>query len=431
MLATGPYRIENVRLTGYAVYTNMVPGGAFRGFGDPQVCFAYDSQIDAIAHALGMDPVELRLKNLVEEGEQMPSGQTMRSVTARECLRAAAEAIGYRPDRPRQAGRGIGFACADALYGGFPSGANVRVNEDGTAVVVLGTTDIGQGMETAMVQIAAAELGLRVEDVSVSVGDTDAAPFDMGSFGSRVTFHTGNAVKRAAAEVRRQLLAAAAEMLEANADDLELAESRVAVRGDPDRTLTVAQVARFLYFSRETTITASGTHGAEEYDIPLKIDGTQYGVLCTNAFSAQAAEVEVDPETGEVRLLRLVAALDCGKAINPQLVEGQIEGGAATGVGLVLWEELLHEDGRPVNAEFMDYLVPTAQDVPHIAARIVELPQHDGPFGAKGVGDGPPTGTTAAIANAVFDATGVRIRQLPLTPERVLAALAEAGSGSR
>ncbi len=429
-LSAGPYKIPNVKITGYAVYTNDIPGGAFRGFGDPQVCFAYESQMDDIAARLGIDPVDFRLKNAVEEGELMPHGQEMRSVTLKECLSEAVAKSDWREKRAQKrtvekTKRGVGLACSDGLYGGFASGAIIKVNEDGSVMLSVGATDVGQGSDTALVQIAAEELGVRYEDIQVVLSDTDASPFDIGSFASRVTYHAGNAVKSAASDARRQLFDVAAELLEAKPEDLLAREGKVFVKGSPDKMVPIPVVARVACFVKERSIIGVGSHGCDAYAGPWNVQGIAYGALATNSFAAQVAEVEVDTETGHVKLLKMTAALDCGKAINPGIVEGQIEGGVAIGIGYGLFEELQTPDGRVANGEFKDYLIPTALDIPDIEPIIVEKPQHDGPFGAKGVGDAPPVGVAAAISNAIFDATGVRIKELPITPEKVLKALDE------
>ncbi|MFQ5804283.1 MAG: xanthine dehydrogenase family protein molybdopterin-binding subunit [Candidatus Methylomirabilales bacterium] len=321
--------------------------------------------------------------------------------------------------------RGKGIACM--IYPvGFtsypnPSAAFVKVNQDGTAVVFTGATDVGQGSTTVLAQIAAEELGITHDAVTMVTSDTERTPYDLGSVASRVTYIVGNAVKGAAAEAKRVLLEVTGEMLEVSVDDLEVGDGRIHVRGFPERNVPISQVAK-----EATLVKGRPPMGAGSYNpVTTFLDpetgrGKPYEAY---VFAAQIAEVEVDTETGEVEVLRIAAAHDCGKAINPMLLEGQIEGGVCMGLGYGLLEEMVLEGGEVKNPQFTDYILPTALDMPEIEVAIVEEPAPRGPFGAKGIAEASPLPTAPAIINAIQDAVGVRIRELPATPEKILAAL--------
>lgn len=321
--------------------------------------------------------------------------------------------------------RGRGIACM--LYPiGFtsypnPGSAFVKINQDGTAVVLTGATDVGQGSTTALAQIAAEELGIPYDSITMVTADTERTPFDLGSVASRVTYIVGNAVKRAAAGAKQGLLEAAEDMLEASIDDLVIEEGRVYVRGSPDRSVPVSEVAQAAMMVKGRPPMGEGSYNPTTTFLdPETGEGQPYEEY---VYATQIAEVEVDTETGEVEVLRIVAAHDCGKAINPMLLEGQLEGGVAMGLGYALYEEMVVEGGAVQNPQFTDYVLPTALDVPDIEIAIVEKPAPKGPFGAKGVAEASLLPTAPAIINAIYDAVGVRIRELPATPEKILAGL--------
>jgi len=321
--------------------------------------------------------------------------------------------------------RGKGIACM--LYPiGFtsypnPGSAFVKVHQDGTAVVSTGATDVGQGSTTVLAQIAAEELGILYENLTMITSDTERTPFDLGSVASRVTYIVGNAVKQAAAEAKQILLEAAEDMLEVGVEDLEAGDGLITVKGFPERNVTMAQAAQHATMGKGRPPMGSGSYNPETTFLdPETGQGKPYEEY---VYATQIAEVEVDTETGEVKVLRLVAAHDCGKAINPMLMEGQLEGGVAMGLGYGLLEEMVSKEGEVQNPQFTDYILPTALDVPDIDLAIVEDPAPKGPFGAKGISEAALLPTAPAIINAIYDAVGVRIRDLPATPVKILAAL--------
>lgn len=400
----GVYDIPNVEYHGYDVHTNKPPTGAYRAPGGPQASFASEAQLNKIAHALGIDPVEFRIMNMREGPE----------VDFKLVLRTVAEAAGWS-SRTKGPNEGWGVAIGEWTNGAGPSSAMCSLQEDGSVKVFSGLMDL-TGTDTAMAQIAAEVVGVTVDKVAVVRGDTDSVPMAPGSGGSQITFSMGNAVKRAAAEVRERVLQVASDMLEARPDDLDLRDNRVSVRGAPDRSVTLAQVAQ----------QASKTTGG-----PVAGKGSFAREPSATTIAAQIVKVEVDPDSGKVWLRKVVGSLDCGKAINPMAVEGQMEGGAAQGLGWGLWEQIVYApDGRVLNPGFLDYHIPTALDLPDIQSVLVEVPTLNGPFGAKGVGEPPITPGIAAIQEAIYDAVGVELHEVPFTPERVRAAIRAKANGA-
>jgi CO/xanthine dehydrogenase Mo-binding subunit len=430
----GPYRIPNIDLTSYCVYTNKPPAGAFRGFGVPQVCWAYESQMDDIARRLGIDPVELRLKNMVQEGDTFVTGDTLVSVGISECLRQAAEAIGWKgteaasaiaTDRPGIV-RGKGIACMiKSTMTPSNSAASVRLNADGSAQLLTSSVEIGQGTTTSLAQIVADAIGIEVGRVSVTLPDTDVTPYDQSTSSSRTTFSMGHAAHEAGIRIREQLLEAAASELEISPGDLEIAGGTIQVKGAPQRSMTIPEV-----FSGIFGTPVGSLFGAFDFQTPGGLD-PDTGKGRASAFwflSAAAAEVEVDTETGKVRVLEMVTAVDVGKAINPLQCHLQNEGSMLTALGSALFEEMAFERGQPINASFVEYMLPSLEDSPHrFTSLLVETPHPDGPFGAKGVGEAAIGPVAPAIGNAVANALGgIRIRHLPIRPDRVVDALDEA-----
>ncbi|MFN8457274.1 MAG: molybdopterin cofactor-binding domain-containing protein [Anaerolineae bacterium] len=417
------YRCEHVRVEGCCVYTNVPIAGAFRGYGAVQAYYALDSQMDEIAHMLGMDPVDLRIKNAVTEGDPSPSGHALLGDCLAPCLRRGAAEVNWserRQQRSSQNGKikrgwGVGtemHGCS--AYPGVKEKADavMRMNEDGSIHLFTGAADLGTGARTALSQIAAEELGIRFEDVKIITGDTDLVPFDHGAHASRTTFLVGGAIQRAATDLKQQVLALAADKLEVAAEDLMVREGRVRVKGSPERGMTVREVIR------------------GEGGLPPRVLFGRATNETTKAYSfgAHFVEVEVDTETGQVKVAQVVAVHEIGKVINPIAAEGQIEGGLQQGIGHSLTEDLVidPQTGRALNANFVDYKMPLALDMPKIKVIMLELaPDPKGPFGAKGVGEDPIVPIAPAIANAVYDAIGVRIREIPITPEKVLQALRE------
>jgi CO/xanthine dehydrogenase Mo-binding subunit len=371
--------------------------------------------MDIMARELGLDPLEVRLKNAVQEGDLLPGDRPYPRIGLRECLERMRDSDLWR-DRgrlerePGPRRRGIGVAAGGWPGGLQPAAATVMLNGDGTIGVLVGANDI-TGTNTSFAQIAAEELALPVSRVRVTTGDTRTAPFAGVTGGSKTLFTVGRAVKAAAEDARRQILNTAAQRLEVPVEDLECADGVVASRADPEKSITFDRLARI-------------TTGFGAAYPPVVGRGAIAARKQAPGFSVQAAEVEVDTDTGQVRVLRYVTAQDVGFAVNPLSVEGQMEGATTQGIGMGLFEEMLYDDkGRLLNPGLLDYRMPTAADVPHIETLIVEVPSEDGPYGARGVGEPPVTPGSAAIANAVHDAIGVRITEIPLTPERILRAL--------
>jgi xanthine dehydrogenase molybdenum-binding subunit len=418
----GPYNIPHVRFEAACVYTNKMGCGSFRGPGGIQAHFAGESQIDIICRELGMDPVEFRRRNGVQEGGTSGAGVRLRRVGMRQALDRAAEVAGWGESRPRQPGTltGRGIACGEwRLGGGRGSGAWVKLNEDGTVHLIAGMSEIGSGSSTAMVQIAAEVLGVGADAVALISGDTETTPFDTLTAASRVTVSVGNAVKRAATDARDQLLRLAAERLEANVADLECGGGRITVKGSPERGYALGELARYAQTLGPGPILGRGSFASRP---PQSL----------HTFGTQVVEVEVDRETGQVVLTRIVAAHDVGCAINPQGVEGQIQGGVTQAIGHTLMEEVKYSaDGDPQNAGFLDYKIPSILDLPLIEPVIVEEADEEGPFGARGIGEPPILALAPAIANAIFDAVGVRITSLPITAEKVRQALREQGAAAK
>jgi len=376
-----------------------------------------------------MDPLDLRLRNAAEPGDITAHGFHYISCGLKECFKQVSEAIEWKRKRSQKgSGRGLGISATSHVCGNrsfFPlfdgATAYVRIDEGGNVKVITGEVEVGQGLLTAYATIVAETLGVMPRMVTVEPPDTDVAPFGLGTWGDRGTFIGGAAVKLAAAEARKELLAVASEMLEADPSDLDCKEGKVFVKGSPEKGLPFHEVAATAVYTRGgAPILGKGTF------IPNSeiADSTRYGnVSGAYAFGAQAAEVEVDEETGRIRLVEVVAAHDVGRALNRTTTEGQIEGATVQGIGYALFEEVEFAEGVMLNPDYLNYRVPTALDVPPITSLIVETIDPAGPFGAKGVAEPAMTPTAPAIANAIYNATGVRIKRLPITPEKVLGSL--------
>lgn len=389
------YRVPHVKYRARTVYTNTQPTGAFRGFGNPEITFAIESQMDELARKIGIHPIEMRVRNANRAGETTPQGSKITSCGFQDCLEAVRARLtkASKPSAPHLR-RGVGIAAVFHVGGGARiyrsdgCGAMVKIDDFGKVTVIVGATDIGQGMETVMAQIAATELGVPLDSVRVANADTDVRPWDVGVHASRTTFIGGNAVLLACRDAKKQI--------------------------EGFGTAPLDKLVRALHFKSGGNVVI----GRAYFDPPnAMVDKENKGnVSAAYVFGAQAVEVEVDVETGRVEVLRVVAAHDVGRAINPMHVEAQIEGGVMQGIGYALLEEF-------PSSNFVDYHMPTAADVPKIEAVIVESNDPSGPFGAKGVGEPPIVPIAAALANAVFDATGVRMRELPMTSERMWRAL--------
>ena len=422
------YRCPNVRFDGYSVYTNKSLCGAFRGYGNPQINFALESQMDMIAEKLGIDPVELRLKNYRGLGEIDPvRGDEIRSDGMKECLSKGAKKFGWNQKRTKRITegtrkRGVGMSCLVHHSGARfaipdPASAIVMLNSDGSASLITGAADDGQGNRTVLAQIAAEELGIGFDQVSVSDTDTDITPFDSGTHASRQTYAGGIAVKKAAAEAKNILLSFASEHLDVKEERLRIKDGLIYDVKNPATNISVSALLMRLQY--------------EDLSIGKQIIGVATGVAPSSPpiFGTNFAEVEVDIETGEVHVIRLTCAFDAGRAINPTHVEGQITGGAVMGIGYALTEGLIIENGKVLNNNFTDYRIPRACDIPEIDAIIVESNEPTGAFGAKGVGEATMAGTAAAIANAIYNAVGVRVKELPITQEKIVRELHLTRSG--
>jgi len=420
LVLAGPYRIPNLVLEGYAVYTNKTNCGSFRAPSGPQANFAVESQMDIIADALGLDPLEFRLRNIVREGDEGPTGQVLTGVGLEECLRRAAAAIGWDDRRPTP-GRGKGLACGWWTTTGGSSGVYVKINPDGTVALNTGAAEIGTAALTGAAQVLAEELGVDLADISVVSADTFSTPFDFGAQGSRTAFAVGNACRAAAADLKRQLLGLAREQLGVPMERLEVRDKAVVGSG---ARVGLAELARLSQASGGGLI-AHGTFIAPPtaYDAK-RVEAHVYPAFHSPSFHAHAVDLSVDRETGEISIHRYVVAQDVGFAVNPAAVEGQIEGGVAQGLGQALSEEIVYAEGRVVNANLTDYKMPTAPDLPRIESILVQHASLVGPYGAKGVGEPPNIEPPAAVANAVAAAVGVRVATLPITAEKVALALA-------
>ena len=319
----------------------------------------------------------------------------------------------------------IGFTVA-----ANPSAATVKINEDGTATVLTGTVETGQGALTVLGQIAAEELGISADDVHVVSADTDTTPMDTGAIASRTTYVTGNAIQLAEEKAKEILFEVAAPLLRVKADQLEAADRKIQVKGFPQRCLPIAEVANHAQFVMG--MPAIGSASFNPPTVEMDPETGQGKPFSTYVYATQIAEVEVDDETGEVDVIRIAAAHDCGTAINPMLVEGQVQGGISMGIGFAMQEEMLFdENGLQINPNLTNYIMPTSLDMPEIEVDIVENYDPTGPFGAKGVGEPTSVPTAAAILNAIHDAVGVRIYSLPATAEKILAAIKEKGAEER
>ncbi len=423
LVLAGPYKIPNLRLEGFAVYTNKTNCGSFRAPSGPQANFAVESQMDIIADALGLDPLEFRLKNIVREGDEGPTGQVLNAVGLEECLRKAAAAIGWSDRRPGK-WRGKGLACGWWTTTGGSSGVYVKINPDGTVALNTGAAEIGTAALTGAAQVLAEELTVDLADISVVSADTFSTPFDFGAQGSRTAFAVGNACRAAVADLKPRVFALAAAQLGVEAEACALADKHVVADG---KRISLADLARL---SQQTGggLIAQGTFIAPPtaYDAK-RVEGHVYPAFHSPSFHAHAVDLSVDPETGEVTLHKYVVAQDVGFAMNPTYIEGQIEGGVAQGLGQALSEEIVYEGGRVLNANLTDYKMPTTLDMPRVDTILVQHPSLVGPYGAKGVGEPPNIEPPAAVANAVAAATGLRVTVLPITAERIALGLRDAG----
>jgi CO/xanthine dehydrogenase Mo-binding subunit len=403
--AGGPYKIPHVHIEGVQVYTNTIPGGFMRAPGEPQTLFAIESHMDCIARQLGTDPLDFRVKNLIEEGEETPIGTRYQGIRAKETLEAAAVASGYRTPKTPHIGRGI--AISERPPAGGESHAAVTLNPDGSVVVHTSIFEPGTGTYTILRQIVAEELHLPLSSIQVQVWDTDGVPFDTGVGGSRVTRVAGQAAYQAAGEASRALLRVAAEVLDWPEDSMTLQGAEVIHQETGESHPWATLLQRW----GQPVVGRASVHDMQPSPV--------------TSFTAQVAEVSVDPETGAVQLLRFTTAHDVGRVLNPVDHQGQIEGAVVQGIGYGLTEELGVDEGRVDSANFGDYKIPNVKDIPELKTVVLASESGPGPYNAKGIGENPVGPVAPAIANAVADAVGVRIRDLPITAEKVYRALAD------
>ena len=426
------YNVPNIRFHADLVYTNKEMGTAFRGFGNPQVSFATETQLDELAEKIGMDPLALRLANSNRAMETTSCGAEVCGCGMTDCMVAAAERMDWdakRAAKPEGVRRGVGVANmvhtggGGRFYGFNSAEAFIKLSDEGTVTLITSAQDMGQGSHTSMAQIAAEGLGVRLSDINVLSHDTDLTPYDLGSWGSRASFMDGNAVLAAARDARKALAEAAAEMLEAEPEDIEIEDSMIWVRGS-DEKHELSEIVDHAVNAHGQPLSGTGKFVdklPEGYTIPTAF---AKNIPCFS-FGTQMAEVEVDEETGQVTVVKVVAAHETGTTINQTMAEGQIEGSVAQGIGFALMERLVRVDGRIVNDRFLDYKIPNIGDMPQVEAILVETEGTNGPFGAKGIGEPGLVPTAPAIANAIYDAVGVRFHELPITREMVLQAVKE------
>ncbi|MGB9846389.1 MAG: xanthine dehydrogenase family protein molybdopterin-binding subunit, partial [Desulfotomaculales bacterium] len=400
---------------------------AMRGYGNPQITFAIESQIDTLAEMAGIDPLEFRLINANTPGEVTPQKFQVTSCGLKECLETVRAKLGWDEKRGRGGGRGVGVAALLHVGGGARiyrsdgCGVILKIDDFGRVTVLTGATDMGQGSETVIAQIVAEELGVKVGDVTVVNNNTDTETWDVGAHASRTTFIAGNAALRAARRAKEKILVAAARVLKLDAADLYLEGGQIRSSSQPGVQLELARLLRQMHFaSGGQVITADYFYDPNTEMLNRNMSGN---LSAAYTYGAHGVEVEVDRETGQVKILNYICAIDAGRAINPMLLEGQLEGGVAMGIGYALTEELKLADGKVLNPNFLDYRLPTSLDAPKVQSVIVETADPEGPFGAKGIGEPPAVAAAPAIANAIYDAVGVRLRELPMTPERILAAI--------
>jgi CO/xanthine dehydrogenase Mo-binding subunit len=416
------YQFPNFEVRGYEVLTHKPSIAAYRAPTAPHTFFAIDSQMESMAREIGMDAVEFRMRHLMQEGDPMANGQKWQSNGAKQVLARVAEHPLWKnraawSAQSNKNGRGLcgtGLAVGGWIPGLQPTGATVRLNPDGSLSVLTGQVDIA-GTNIALAQIAASAYGVDLDRVRITTGDTDVAPMTGLSAGSKTIYTVGTAVLEAAKDARNQTLQIAAAEMEAAVEDLEIEDGRVVVRGVPDKGVTLASIGKKgnLYMSKVPPVLGV-SHPAFSVQAP--------------AFAAELARIEVDPDTGETTIHDFVVVQDAGKAINPLGVEGQMQGGAVQSIGIALTEAMMYDkDGRLMNPSLLDYRKLTAADLPNIETIIVEVPSPAGPFGARGVGEPPIVPAPAALANAVADATGVRLTELPMTPERIALGLVARG----
>ena len=426
-----PYKVPAIEYHGKLVYSNRAPCGTVRGQEIVLAQYCVDSLLGMVAEDLGIDQVEIRAINAVTNNWTTANGIVVDACGLPECIEKSGEMIGWKESRKsRPKGRGIGLSCAShpsgvRLGGHFGSSVLLKLQEDGKVILTHGGTEIGQGCNTIFCQMAAESLGIPFEDVLQGPSDSDTAILDSGMFSDRCTYWDGNATIAAANDLKRQLADIAAKKLQARPEDLEFKNSRIHVKGQPERGIKILEAVRTAYYDLGTPLYGRGYWAATDIDI---VDWkTGMGNLAHGLdFIATAIELEVDRETGKITLIKAAHGDDAGQPINPLLLEGQVNGGSTHLAGQALFEESLYDEkGRALNFTWRDYKQPTSMDAPEYWVKHIHTHDPYGPFGAKGAGEASSCSTMAAIANGVYDAVGVRIKDLPITPEKILKALRE------
>ena len=425
--AAGPYKIPNLKIDSYSVYTNKPPAGAFRGFGVSQSAWAVESQMDIIAATLKMDPLELRKQNGYNEGDKFVTEETLRAIGLKECLDEVAKSIGWDSSRFKgsrvqsskgeNTKRGKGLACMiKATITPSISCAVMKLNEDASLSIYTGTVEMGQGSETVLAQIAGKELGIPLQTIQVLGVDTDVVPYDLTTSSSRSTFHMGKAIQLAAQDIMRQLKQIVVKEYGMPEDKVTFADGKIRLA---ETQLDYAEVMFKRFGMQGGTLVGDGQVKTLVKD--------EFGEKSTSAFwfvAAGAAEVEVDLDTGKFKLIKYATAVDVGKALNPLGCRQQLAGAAITGIGQAMFEEIAYDNGQLINPNLVDYVLPSLGDMPTVIDPIcVEVPDRNGPFGAKGIGESALIPVAPAIANAIYDAVGVRIKDLPIKAEKIYLAL--------
>jgi CO/xanthine dehydrogenase Mo-binding subunit len=427
--AAGPYKIPNLKIDSYSVYTNKPPAGAFRGFGVSQSAWAVESQMDIIAAALKIDPLELRKKNGYDEGDRFVTEEKLHAVGLKECLDEVARSIGWDSNKFKGSSvqsskgenlkRGKGLACMiKATITPSISCAVVKLNEDASLSIYTGTVEMGQGSETVLAQIAGKELGIPLQAIQVLGVDTDVVPYDLTTSSSRSTFHMGKAVQLAAQDIMGQLKQIVVKEYGVPEDKVTFADGKIRL---PETQLDYAEVMFKRFGMQGGTLVGDGQVKTLVKD--------EFGEKSTSAFwflAAGGAEVEVDLDTGKFKLIKYATAVDVGKAINPLGCRQQLAGAAITGIGQAMFEEIAYDNGQLINPNLVDYFLPSLGDMPPVLDSIcVEVPHRNGPFGAKGIGESALIPVAPAIANAIYDAVGVRVKDLPIKAEKIYLVLTD------
>jgi len=429
------YKIPHVRYRGYRIYTNKSFASALRGHCGPQAVFAFEGLLDEIADELGLDYFDIRKRNAVTPGYVSPNGIKITTCSFKEAMDKAREVSGWDKKKgklPRYRGIGLGasgMVTGSNIMGLSACSAMLKVQEDATVALQSGATDVGQGCDTVLPMIVAEILGIEPDDVSFALVDSDLTPMDPGTWSSRVTFYAGNAVKAAALDARGQLARAAGEILKANEEDLIFRKKKVYVKGSPDRGIELDRLVRHCQNRKGMTIMGRGYYNSPADTLDFSTGKGNFAP--TYSFYAQVCEVEIDPETGQVDIVNLWTAHDGGRELNPMLVRGQIIGSAVMHLGQTLFEGIIRDDkGKTLNASFLDYRMPTFMDIPgDQKIYSMEIPDPEGPFGAKEAGEGAGNPVIASIANAIADAVGYSFKSLPITPEKIVLTIREKQKG--